>query len=152
MRPKYFLSALVLIGLISGFLILSIIPKLRGDDVKGVSKELDDNLRMDSVMGRVLTATFESLRHFKNENGYLPPEDNQSTAAALSGKNKTGKNYIANWDPNLFDAKGRLLDVKGEAVVFHFINVNHITIYSPGTKQLLDGALDSDKVSLTGSP
>lgn len=119
------------------------------DKVEEVSKELDGNAMMASVMGRVLSSTFEVLRQFKNENGYLPSEDNQAATAALSGKNKTGKNYISDWDVNLFDNKRRLLDVEGKPIVFHFLNDNEITIYSPGTKQRLDGFLNSGKTIIT---
>ena len=147
--PKVFLKALLLVALLSGVLLIILFawPK---DRVKEVSKELDDNIRFYSVMDRVLGSTFEVLRRFKNENGYLPSEDNQTTTAALLGKNKTGKNYIPDWDTNLLDVKGRLLDIAGKPIVFHFINDNEITIYSPGTKQQLDGFLDSGKVTING--
>jgi hypothetical protein len=149
LKPKLFLKALLLVALLSGVLLIILFawPK---DKVKEVSKELDDNIRIYSVMDRVLKATFEALRQFKTENGYLPSEDNQTVTAGLLGKNKAGKNYIPNWDTNLFDNKGRLLDITGEAVVFHFITDNEITIYSPGTKQQLDGFLDSGKVTISG--
>jgi hypothetical protein len=142
-------SILVGVGMLLGalsFIILFAWPKYR---VKEVSKELDNDLRMASVTDRVLSATFEALKQFKNENGHLPSEDNQSTVVALLGKNKTGKNYIPDWNPNVFDNKGRLLDTKDESLVFHFINDNEITIYSSGTQQQLHGFLDTDKVTIS---
>jgi hypothetical protein len=102
-------------------------------------------------MDQVFNRTFDALRQFKAENGYLPSEDNQSVTAALSGKNKTGKNYITGWAN---DEDGRLLDTVRNPLVFHFINNNEIAIYSSSTKQTLHGFLDTNKatVSRTGSP
>jgi hypothetical protein len=100
-------------------------------------------------MDRVLGATFEALRQFKSENGYLPAEENQSIVTALLGKNKSGKNYLLDWNPNVFDDKGNLLDVTHKPLVFHFINDNEITIYSSGTQRQLRGFLNSGKATVT---
>jgi hypothetical protein len=136
---KILSTVLLLVGLLTW-------PKTLAQEV---GKELNNDLRTASVMDKVLSATFEALRQFKSENGYLPAEDNQSTVAALLGKNKIGKNYLLDWNPNVFDNKRHLLDVTNKPLVFHFINDNEITIYSAGTQQQLRGFLNSDKATVT---
>ena len=101
-------------------------------------------------MDQVFNSTFEVLRQFQKDNGYLPPEDNQSITAALLGKNKIAKNYIPDWTDDI--ASGQILDIDHKPLVFHFINDNEITVYAPATKQLYHGFLNSDKATVTQEP
>lgn len=146
MLIKRLLKYLGITALFCGLVLITLLVWLTIES-QHASRELDGNYMRCSAMGQVFDGVFEALRQFKSENGYLPPEDNKSVTAALSGKNKISKNYVPGWNENI--ANEQILDIDRNPLVFHFINDNEMTVYAPATKQLYHGYLNSDKATVT---
>ena len=138
----------VSVGTLLGALVLASLWRIREKEQnpEPVSRDLNDGLRLARINSVALEATFNILKLFKQENGYFPPEDNRQVVTALFGRNKSTKNYIPEW--STLDYQKRLVDVYRKPLVFHFVNDNEVTIYSPGTGQRLDGFLDTGKVTI----
>ena len=111
-----------------------------------ISRDFSTDARLAGAMGSEMQVIFNKIKLFKQDSGYIPPEDNKSMTRALTGGNKLGKNYLLGWDDN---GLGPLLDSEDRPFIFHFINDNEITIYCQTTRQQLHGFLDTGSESIT---